>query len=177
MVRVSVYNQGMQTLAIFNPEGASPDETPGFDTRFSVRAVMIDGNGSVALIHSKNPDYYTLPGGGVEIGEDPDRAVIRECMEETGYTVEIVSHLGRVVEVKRSSSRISQIPGYVVRTVGEKGALDLQPDEVEEGMAVVWVAPDRALRIFEDDVARQKDEHKNIGMRAVAFLRAAFPEL
>jgi 8-oxo-dGTP pyrophosphatase MutT (NUDIX family) len=37
---------------------------------------------------------WTLPGGGVEHGEDPYDTVVREAEEETGYTVEPVALLG-----------------------------------------------------------------------------------
>ena len=38
-------------------------------------------------------DYYTIPGGGVEIGEDYKKAAIRETFEETCCNVEIVKEL------------------------------------------------------------------------------------
>ncbi|MFF4757063.1 NUDIX hydrolase [Streptomyces sp. NPDC001292] len=37
---------------------------------------------------------WTLPGGGMEHGEDPYDTVVREAEEETGYTVEPVALLG-----------------------------------------------------------------------------------
>lgn len=37
---------------------------------------------------------WTLPGGGVEHGEDPYHAVIREVEEETGYAIEVERLLG-----------------------------------------------------------------------------------
>ena len=46
--------------------------------------------------------HWTLPGGGVEHGEDPCHCVVREVEEETGYQVEVEELLGvdsRVVEV------------------------------------------------------------------------------
>jgi ADP-ribose pyrophosphatase YjhB (NUDIX family) len=36
-------------------------------------------------------DLWTLPGGGLEFGESPARAVVRELREETGYHGEIVA--------------------------------------------------------------------------------------
>ena len=32
--------------------------------------------------------FWTLPGGGIEFGEDPEEAMIREVREETGLNVE-----------------------------------------------------------------------------------------
>jgi 8-oxo-dGTP diphosphatase len=38
--------------------------------------------------------YWTLPGGGVEHGEDPIQAVLREVEEETGYQIRVGRLLG-----------------------------------------------------------------------------------
>jgi ADP-ribose pyrophosphatase YjhB (NUDIX family) len=53
-------------------------------------AVAIDhGAVLVARIASGFPGQgrWTLPGGGVEWGEHPDEALVREVHEETGFTV------------------------------------------------------------------------------------------
>ncbi|MES5821076.1 NUDIX hydrolase [Streptomyces sp. RG80] len=46
---------------------------------------------------------WTLPGGGMEHGEDPYDTVHREVAEETGYTIEITGLLG--VRSRRHVSR------------------------------------------------------------------------
>ncbi|MDN3022867.1 NUDIX hydrolase [Streptomyces sp. S.PB5] len=48
-------------------------------------ARWIDGAG--------NPEW-TLPGGGMEHGEDPYDTVLREVEEETGYDIEVTGLLG-----------------------------------------------------------------------------------
>lgn len=35
------------------------------------------------------PSYWDIPGGGVEFGELPRDAVVRECREETGLTISV----------------------------------------------------------------------------------------
>ncbi|MFF1449501.1 NUDIX hydrolase [Streptomyces sp. NPDC058274] len=47
---------------------------------------------------------WTLPGGGMDHGEDPYDTVVREAEEETGYTVEPVALLG-VDSIKRVYAR------------------------------------------------------------------------
>ncbi|GHB23179.1 hypothetical protein GCM10010306_014990 [Streptomyces umbrinus] len=47
---------------------------------------------------------WTLPGGGMDHGEDPYDTVIREAEEETGYTVQPLALLG-VDSVRRTYAR------------------------------------------------------------------------
>lgn len=41
-----------------------------------------------------NGDYYSLPGGGQNVYEKLTDTVVRECLEETGYTVEVKKFAG-----------------------------------------------------------------------------------
>jgi len=41
-----------------------------------------------------NKGHWTLPGGGIDFGEDPEDAVVREFLEETGLTVKVVELVG-----------------------------------------------------------------------------------
>ena len=47
-------------------------------------AIIFDEQGRVLLCHRRDMDLWNLPGGGVESGELPTDAVIREVQEETG---------------------------------------------------------------------------------------------
>ncbi|MCR5079044.1 MAG: NUDIX hydrolase [Bacilli bacterium] len=75
----------------------------GFDhIRNIARAIIMDDNGGFAIhrIHRVDifgdVEYPETPGGGVDEGESFEEAVIRECEEETGYRVEVISFLGEV---------------------------------------------------------------------------------
>jgi 8-oxo-dGTP diphosphatase len=68
-----------------------------------VGAVVLDGD-RVLLIkrgHAPLQGQWSLPGGGVEIGETLEQAIAREVLEETGLTVDV----GPMVEVLDRISR------------------------------------------------------------------------
>ena len=54
--------------------------------RNSARSIIIV-NHKLAMIHSLKYDHYKFPGGGIENGEDPITAMIRETREEAGLIV------------------------------------------------------------------------------------------
>ncbi|ALP68132.1 MULTISPECIES: NUDIX hydrolase [Paraburkholderia] len=72
-----------------------------FDTdghRFNLRAVAVITTGDHVLLHMLEGDeYWSLPGGRVEAGEDAATAVAREMREELDIEVQ-VGHLLWIVE-------------------------------------------------------------------------------
>jgi len=57
-------------------------------------AVIFDGTRRVLLCHRRDIDAWNLPGGGVEDGEAPWDAVLREMREEVGVEADVVRLTG-----------------------------------------------------------------------------------
>ena len=78
-------------------------------SRDSARSIMIS-NGRIAMIHSQKYDYYKFPGGGIENGENPIEAMIRETPEEAGLIVlpETIKEYGYVHRIQKSDHNPSE---------------------------------------------------------------------
>lgn len=72
--------------------------------RNSARSIIIVNN-KIAMIHSLKYDYYKFPGGGIESGEKPIDAMIRETREESGLVVkpETIKEYGYVHRIQKSN--------------------------------------------------------------------------
>lgn len=91
------------------------------DLRVAAYAVITDDSDRVLLARwtEGRRVAWTMPGGGLEDGEDPQDAVRREVYEETGYRVAVRELLGIHSRVMPASKRIADVdaPLHTLRII------------------------------------------------------------
>ncbi|MDD2657600.1 MAG: NUDIX domain-containing protein [Candidatus Pacebacteria bacterium] len=163
----------MKLLKLINPENASEEEVSTYPVREASRAVVVDEDGHVALLHATRENYFKLPGGGIEAGEDKMRALKRECQEEIGCDITIVGEIGSTIEY-RKTLHLKQIPYcYFAKVKGKKGTPNPDEGEKAAGFVPVWLPYDDALRSIGEDEVPDLEKSKYILPRDYALLKAA----
>ena len=75
-----------------------------------VSVVITNLNGDVLLLkHSYGPDVWSLPGGGLARGEDPEAAARREVREELGVEPARIEPIGTLEEVLSGSPHTAHV--------------------------------------------------------------------
>ncbi len=138
----------MKEIALLNPENVSTDELRTYRKREAARAVVLDEESNVALLHARETDYYKLPGGGLDDNENKITALKRECREELGCDVTVIDSIGLVQEW-RKFCKIYQISFcYLAKVVGAKRDPDFTESEIAERFEVVWLPYSEALDVM-----------------------------
>jgi 8-oxo-dGTP diphosphatase len=117
--------------------------------RPGVYGILLDGN-DVLLTHQASPvPEYQLPGGGVDPGEQPIPAFHREVMEETGWHIGPVRHVG-------TFRRFTYMPEYdkwaekICTIFVARPTLRMGPP-TEAGHTAIWVPAERALDLITNE--------------------------
>jgi len=148
---------------------SNSDNARTYPTRpYLAVSAAIFRDGRVLIVRRGRPPahgLYTLPGGGVELGETLEQAVIREVREETGLAIAPLALVGfREAIAHDAAGRIERhfvILPFVARWVGGEIALSEElaeahwrkPDELAglkttEGLAdIVAAAAERIARV------------------------------
>ena len=124
----------------------------------------------VALIerHRAGLDYFVFPGGGMDIGETPEQAAIREAMEELGVEVAlkqkvVVFHFDQSTQVYFLAERVG---GEFGTGTGEEFT-DANPNDPQEGIYIpIWMPIEELpqyQKIYPVDLAKLVLESKTKG--------------
>lgn len=119
--------------------------------RHSARCITMK-NEKIAMVHSLKYDYYKFPGGGIEINESLEEAMIRETREEVGLVVipETVEKFGYVHRIQKSTHPTEEYfvqDNFYFKCEVEEQLVDteLVQYEKEEGFTLEWVDPQVAI--------------------------------
>jgi 8-oxo-dGTP diphosphatase len=117
--------------------------------RIGAYGLCHDDRGRVLLVRasarSARPGTWFLPGGGIEHGEDPADAAVREVAEETGLAV-------KVVGVRDVTAELVERPPYLEHTDGVTYDVavtggTLRPEVDGSSDEVRWVPPAEAATL------------------------------
>lgn len=127
-------------------------ETPILTQRYTVRPgvyAILERSDALLLTHQAEPQpELQLPGGGVDPGEHPIRALHREVMEETGWVIANPRRLG-------AYRRFTYMPEYdlwaeKICTIYHATPTRRLGPPTEDGHTVIWASPDVAATELEN---------------------------
>ena len=128
---------------ILGKEGRS-DAKP----RITARAIIRNLKNRYAVLYASDFDLHSLPGGGVEDGENVADALKREVAEEAGVNILEIEELG-YIEENRAYCDYTQISYYfIVTTNSEKFSPHLTAEEVKNGTTINWYSLEEAYELI-----------------------------
>lgn len=127
-----------------------PDEWLVYVNRHGARGVLVDDRGYVGMMYMSAVHLYKLPGGGIEDGERPEDAFLREILEETGYAAEIVRELGDIEEHKNRNAFLQRSSCFVAKALSRSRNATLSESETALGMTLRWMPLNEALAVMRD---------------------------
>jgi len=154
-----------------HPETNQPEQT-SFE-RLATRAIVLKED-KILLLYTARYDDYTLPGGGVDKGEDLIEGFKRELLEETGaQNIRNINEFGLYEEFRpwhKADFDIMQMKSYcyTCEIDAQLGETNLEDYEIKNGMKVVWLPIVDAIKHNERIIA--ESDKKGMSVERELFL-------
>jgi len=120
-------------------------------TRLATRAIVLNGS-EILLLYTKRYDDLSLPGGGLDAGEDKINGMIRELTEETGaQNIRNIEPFGVYEEYRPWYKKDFDVQHmisycYTCEIDAELGETKYESYELKNGMRAVWTDIHEAIK-------------------------------
>ena len=155
------------------PEDISPASEFTLIERHAARGIVMKGE-DILLLYTKRYHDYSLPGGGIDEGEDEIEGLIRELEEETGAQgIRNVRAFARYDEYrpwyKQDADIIHMISHcYLCDIDDELGDTALEAHEINNGMIPKWMNIHEAIAHNEEVIAHS--DKKGLSIERETFI-------
>lgn len=129
--------------------GEAPQHGQRYGIRHGVYAVLLRGSDVLVTRQEEPEPEFQLPGGGIDPGESPLRALYREVREETGWTITSPRRLGAfrrfvyMPEYDKWAEKLCTV--YLARPARSLGSPS------EPGHQAVWMTGSEAIWLLGND--------------------------
>jgi ADP-ribose pyrophosphatase YjhB (NUDIX family) len=145
----------------YDPEAPKPNSI-----RPATAVALFDSDGKILLLHRKDNDKWTMPGGTLDFGESLTDCAIREVLEETGLQIRITGLIGTYTNphilIAYSDREVRQEFTFVYAGKIESGELKIDDESKEASWVPIMSAIELPLaesqrRRLKDVIEYQKD--------------------
>lgn len=141
--------------------------------RLATRGIILRGE-NILLLYTKRYHDYSLPGGGIDEGEDNIQGLIRELREETGaQNVRNIQAFGAYEEFRpwyKDNIDLMQMQSfcYTCDIDKELNTPALEQHEIQNGMHPVWMNIHEAIKHNEETM--RSSPKKGLSIERETFL-------
>ncbi|MGL6259961.1 NUDIX domain-containing protein [Vibrio sp. WXL103] len=146
--------------------------------RDAARAIVVSGE-DILLLYTERYHDYTLPGGGIDSGEDKLAALVRELEEETGANnIHSIKPYGIYEEFRpwyKDDADVMHMISYcyTCKIDRQLGQTRYEDYEVKNGMQPVWMNIHEAIAHNEQTMAQSPKKGMSIERETYLLHRVA----
>ena len=154
-------------------------ENKSIFTRLATRSIVVQDN-SILLLYTERYEDYSLPGGGLDLGEDKIEGMMRELSEETGAkNITNIKPFGVYEEYRpwyKSDYDIQHMISYCYTCDINKelGRSNLESYEIKNGMKAIWINIHEAIKHNKKTMATS--DKKGMSIERETFLLTLIAE-
>jgi len=147
-------------------------------TRLATRSIAVKGN-LILLMYTHRYEDYSLPGGGLDSGEDKIDGMMRELNEETGaLNIHNIKPFGIYEEYRpwyKSEYDVMHMLSYcytcdINKTLGNSS---LESYEIKNGMKAMWIDIHQAIEHNKNTIANSEKKGMSIERETYLLERIA----